>query len=143
MPAGVTYDADSETLILGDGRFTGVTPAVRAYAVGGRNVIDSWVNYRKAEPGGKKTSPLDLVHEETWPADWSRELIDLLTVLRRLTDLEPQQDALLTEILAGTTLTMDELAAAGTAWPLTKKHRAVHRSLFKGPGCFDLDGTTS
>lgn len=141
MPDDVTYDSGAETLILGDGRFTGVPPAVREYAVGGRNVIDSWVNYRKAEPGGKKTSPLDRIHEDTWPTEWSRELIDLLTVLRRLTDLEPRQNELLMGILAGHTLTMDDLAEAGTAWPLTKKHRAVRRSLFNGRDGFGLTDT--
>jgi hypothetical protein len=90
---------------------------VWAYAFGGRNVLKSWFNYRKAVPGGKKTSPLDYVHVDTWPGEWTTELIDLITVLARLVDLEAEQANLLADILAGAVLTADGLAAEGVRWP--------------------------
>lgn len=140
MPQGVNYDADTETLILGDGHFSGVTPAMRAYAVGKRNIIDSWVSYRKADPGGRRSSPLDEIHETRWPSEWSRELIDLLTVLRRLTDLEPEQNEVLSEILAGGTLSMSDLAEAGVAWPMTKRSRSARHATPIDPDTLDIAG---
>lgn len=126
MPTDVTYDAARAVVVLGDGEFGPVRPQVWDYAVGGRNVIKSWVNYRKAVPGGKKTSPLDHIHVEEWDPDWTAEFIDLLTVLTRLVDLEDDQGKLLASILAGPVLTMTDLATAGTRWPAKSADRRPH-----------------
>jgi hypothetical protein len=123
MPAGVTYDAARKIVVLGDGEFGPVTPAVWSYAVGGKNVIKSWVNYRKDEPGGKKTSPLDNVHVDVWDADWTREFVDLLTVLTRLVELEPQQEDLLDQVLDGEMLSMADLSDKGVCWPVANTDR--------------------
>ncbi|MEE6294721.1 type ISP restriction/modification enzyme [Georgenia wangjunii] len=117
MPTGVDYDAKRAVVVLGDGEFGPVRPEVWDYAVGGKNVIKSWVNYRKAVPGGKKTSPLDHMHVDMWDPNWTTEFIDLLTVLTRLVELEPAQSDLLDRVLAGPVLTMDDLRAAGVRWP--------------------------
>lgn len=117
MPLAIGYDAASQVLTLGDGLWGPVIPEVWAYTVGGKNVLKSWFNYRKAVPGGKKTSPLDYVHVDTWPAEWTTELIDLITVLARLVDLEAEQAELLADVLAGPMLTSDGLAAEGVHWP--------------------------
>jgi hypothetical protein len=90
---------------------------VWVYTVGGRNVLRSWFNYRKAVPGGKKTSPLDCVHVDAWPREWTIELIDLLTVLTRLVELEVDQAKLLDDILAGHVFTSDAVAEQGIRWP--------------------------
>lgn len=123
MPAAIAYDAASQVLDLGDGKWGPVIPGVWEYAVGGKNVLKSWFNYRKAVPGGKKTSPLDYVHVGEWPAEWTTELIDLLTVLTRLVDLEAEQARLLDDILAGALLTMDSLATEGVRWPAAPSDR--------------------
>jgi hypothetical protein len=117
MPDTIAYDANTETVSLGDGQWGPVRPEVWAYTVGGKNVLRSWFNYRKTVPGGKKTSPLDYIHVDVWPAEWTIEFIDLLTVLTRLVDLEPDQAKLLDDVLAGDVLTMDALAAEGVRWP--------------------------
>lgn len=129
LPATMTYDAASQTLTLGTGTFSPVIPQAWEYAVGGKNVLKSWFNYRKAEPGGKKTSPLDYIHVDTWDADWTGELIDLLTVLTRLVALEPAQADLLARILEGPILTSSDLAAAGVRWPTTPADRKPRKSL--------------
>jgi Type ISP C-terminal specificity domain/N-6 DNA Methylase len=128
MPEEMSYDADTKTLRLGDGAWGPVTSAVIGYEVGDRNVLKSWFNYRKKEPTGRKSSPLDDIHVEEWPSDWTVELIDLLTVLTRLVELEPAQADLLERILAGPIITKDELAERGVKWPTTKKDRAPRRS---------------
>lgn len=123
MPTAVTYDANRAVVRLGDGEFGPVRPEVWEYTVGGKNVINSWVNYRKAEPGGKKTSPLDDMHVDSWDPNWTSEFIDLLTVLTRLVDLEPAQAALLERIVDAPLLTMDDLTDAGVKWPTSPADR--------------------
>lgn len=132
MPEEMTYDAITQTLKLGSGKWKPVRPEVFNYAVGGRNVLKSWFNYRKKNPTGRKTSPLDDIHVEEWPSEWTVELIDLLTVLTRLVELEPAQADLLDRILAGPIATKENLAERGVKWPTTKKDRAPHRGLGSG-----------
>jgi len=127
MPEVMTYDPARTVVTLGDGEFGPVTPEVWEYAVGGKNVLKSWFNYRKKVPGGKKTSPLDYIHVDTWDPDWTTEFIDLLTVLTRLVELEPAQADLLERILAARLLTMDELRTAGVRWPTKPADRRPHR----------------
>ena len=57
LPDGVSYDGEAEQIVLGTGRWGPVRREVFDYAVGGKNVVRSWVNYRKVAPGGKKSSP--------------------------------------------------------------------------------------
>jgi hypothetical protein len=130
MPETMAYDADTQILRLGDGEWGPVKPEVVDYTVGGRNVLKSWFNYRKKNPTGRKSSPLDDIHAEEWPSEWTVELIDLLTVLTRLVELEPAQADLLDRILAGPIATRDELAERGVIWPTTRKDRAPRRTGF-------------
>lgn len=110
MPSTMTYDAERHVLMVGDGEFGPVSAAVWDYAVGGKNVLKSWFNYRKAEPGGRKGSPLDDVHVTTWPSEWNSELLDVISVLQQLVDLEPEQAEVLAKVLAGDILTTMRLA---------------------------------
>jgi hypothetical protein len=96
------------------------------------NVLGSWFNYRKKDPGGKKTTELDRTNPITWDPDWTAEAIDLITVLTRLVELEPAQADLLNQVLAGDLLTMGDLQTAGTRWPGSsndRKPRFSYKSL--------------
>lgn len=117
MPTGIAYDAGTATIRLGDGEWSGVSEEVRRYEVGGRNVIDSWVGYRRAVPAGKRRSPLSDIVMTTWPAEWSVEFSELLSAITQLVDLELEQETLLNSILLGRKLSQHDLAEAGTAWP--------------------------
>jgi hypothetical protein len=117
MPLAVSYDAEQGTLHLGAGTWSGVTEEVRQYSIGGRNVIDSWVGYRKADPAGKRRSPLSDFVVTTWPAEWSMEFSELLSVITQLLDLELEQETLLGSILLAPKLSRAELAATGVQWP--------------------------
>ena len=117
MPDSVSYDESRGIVTLGDGQFGPVVPEVWSFTVGGKNVIKSWTNYRKAEPGGKKSSPLDYIHVAKWDPDWTTEFVDLLTVLTRLVELEPSQESLLKDILAGPLVNSDDLREGGVQWP--------------------------
>lgn len=70
-----------------------------------------------------QTSPLDDIHIDRWPHEWVTELNELLTALRRVTDLEPEQAVLLDRILDGPTITVAELTASGVQFPKTTKDR--------------------
>jgi len=123
MPEIMSYDSRVQTITIGDGEFGPVRRSVWDYAVGGKNVVKSWFNYRKKDPGGKKTSPLDYIHVAAWDPDWTTEFIDLLTVLDRLVELEPSQAAVLQSVLAGDLISIDGLAASGTRWPTSQSDR--------------------
>lgn len=123
MPTTLAYDEQASQVRLGDAAWGPVDRAIFDYAVGGRNVLKSWFNYRKAVPGGKKTSPLDEMHVEQWPAEWSAELTDLLSLLGRLVASEPAQASLLERILAGPLLTTTTLTEHGVRWPQLPKDR--------------------
>lgn len=146
MPDEMSYDAQTQALTLGTGSWAPVSPAVRAYTVGGREVLDSWFNLRKRNPTikrTKKTSPLADLHPTSWPTEWTVELNDLLTLLSRLVELEDHQASLLTSILATRMATSAELHEAGAEWPTMKKQRTVRLSVSRDGGLVfgDTEGT--
>ncbi|WP_406499636.1 hypothetical protein OG936_33490 [Streptomyces sp. NBC_00846] len=129
LPETLAYDADRQAVVMGDGEFGPVTRQVWDYAVGGRNVIKSWFDYRKKEPGGRRSSPLDDVNATVWDPDWTGEFLDLLSVLTRLVDLEPQQAQTLEAILTRGITTLDDFTAAGVRWPQSTANRKPRFSL--------------
>lgn len=140
MPEVLSYDAETREVRLGAGSWGPVDQSVFDYAVGGKNVIKSWFNYRKRIPGGKKTSPLDHINVEEWPTDWSVELTDLLTVLTRLVVLEPDQAELLERVMAGPLMTITELAEHGVRWPTLKADRKPRYSVVSTPDTLVFGG---
>ncbi|MFD4259047.1 type ISP restriction/modification enzyme [Streptomyces sp. NPDC058534] len=128
LPAEIKYAEMTETLHLGSGQFGPVPPEVWAYDVGGMQIVKKWFGYRKAKPNSRKTSPLDDIHAESWPAEWSTELMELLSVLRRLVELEPAQQVLLERVVAGSVITESDLTKAGIL-PVGAKTRKPRRRL--------------
>ncbi|WP_329625311.1 N-6 DNA methylase [Streptomyces sp. NBC_01255] len=126
VPEKMRYDVDTRTLHVGDGTFAPVPEAVWSYDVGGMHVVTKWFGYRKARPSSKRTSPLDDIHVDVWPAEWTMELIELLSVLRRLTDLAPAQSELLHEVLAGPVLTRSQMVAS-CVLPVKEASRKARR----------------
>ncbi|MEV7345865.1 type ISP restriction/modification enzyme [Streptomyces sp. NPDC093544] len=143
LPARMRYEPESETLHVGDGTFSPVTEAVWTYDVGGMEIVKKWFGYRKASPNSKRTSPLDDIHVESWPPEWTGELIELLSLLRRLTDLAPAQAELLAGILAGPTVTQKDLQSASVlpVRPAARKARLrATGGLFDDPGSGSVGG---
>jgi hypothetical protein len=83
----------------------------------------SWFNHRKSKPGGRKSSPLAEINAVSWPANWTAEFIDVLTVLTRLVALEPTQGEILDALMRGPLLSMQTLAAEGVKWPTAAADR--------------------
>ncbi|MFH8590931.1 type ISP restriction/modification enzyme [Streptomyces rimosus] len=144
LPSTITYDDEHECLIIAGGIFTGVTPRMRAYATGGRNVLDSWFAYRGSRTTGKVTSELDRERPEHWEYAWSRELVEILAVLSHLTAFESRQAELLTRIVAAPLIDVAELNRRGILPVPERSERARttpdHAFL---PGMESVDGQPS
>lgn len=128
VPSEIHYAEMNRTLYLGAGFVSPVPTEVWNYDVGGMQIVKKWFGYRKANPNSRKTSPLDDLHVHSWPSSWSRELMELLSVLRRLTDLAPVQQELLDRILAGPKVTVADLEKAAIL-PVSDKARRPRRQL--------------
>ncbi len=119
MPHDLDYDPGGQVLKFGSGRIENVSPAVRAYEVSGKTVLDQWWSYRrenreKPSMGDRRPhSPLSGVQPTEWPSDYTTELLKVLRVLTRLVALEPAQAALLAKIVEKPTLDADALMGAG------------------------------
>ncbi|GGK91145.1 hypothetical protein Ppa06_58450 [Planomonospora parontospora subsp. parontospora] len=112
MPDEVSYDPETATLHVGAGCITPVRPDVWAYEVAGWRVVKRWCDYRKKNPAGRKSSPLDEIHAEEWPAEFTTELLQLLHVLTLCVELEPEQADLLDRICSGPLITVADLEEA-------------------------------
>jgi Type ISP C-terminal specificity domain/N-6 DNA Methylase len=123
LPDSISYDASTQTMRLGAGEWGPVIPEAWAFTVDGKSVLKSWYNYRKACPGGRKSSPLDETHPIAWQSNWTTELTDLLTVLTRLVELQPGQSDLLARVTSGETFSVADLRADQVRWPISKQDR--------------------
>ena len=105
-PEKFEYNEATETLRVGDGEFKPVSPEVYEFEVSGLKVAHSWLGYRIREPKGKKSSPLDSINTDKWPAEFTTEL---LWVLEATVAEYPKQAKLLDEIVRGPCFKADEL----------------------------------
>jgi hypothetical protein len=101
-PDAMGYDAQEEVLSLGDGRISPVPPAAWDFEVGGVRVLELWFERRtaEAEPG-----TLEAIRPASWPQEWTSELLELITVLALLGELQDEQR----ELKVGAEITRDEL----------------------------------
>ena len=117
----LTYDGANQALsITGNtngnpakGTIANVAEEVFAYSTATMNVLESWFTYRRHEPGGKKTSPLDELNPVSWPTHYTEDLIDLLHILTLLVAERPAQETLLDAVLANDQITRDALDKGG------------------------------
>jgi hypothetical protein len=144
MPDTIDYDETRGRLLIGQGYVERVTLAMWAYEVSGKHVLRQWFSYRKANRErpiiGDRRQPSKLgdIQPDHWLAEYTTELINLLHVLGRLIELEPAQAALLERVCAGTTITADELRAAGAlAVPAGSTRRAGAAEADDHPRLFD------
>ena len=107
LPARMDYDAARQRLIIGKGFVEHVTPAMRAYEISGKNVLDQWFSYRRLDRtrpviGDRRPpSPLEQIQPEGWLAEYTVDLLNLLNVLGRLIVLEPAQADLMSRVCDG------------------------------------------
>ena len=112
-PAGHSYAPGTRMLRVGDGEFSPVAPEVWNYAVSGMQVVKSWLDRRKRDPVGRKSSQLDKIGPERWT--FTEELLALLWTLEATVALQPEGAALLDEICAGPLFAASELPSPSAA----------------------------
>ncbi|MFD9884067.1 type ISP restriction/modification enzyme [Streptomyces alboflavus] len=86
-PRTLAYDADEETLVVGEsGVISPVPAAAWDFRVSGVRVLELWFDRRTAdaEPGS-----LEAVRPAAWPQEWTSQLLELVTVLALLAAEEP------------------------------------------------------
>jgi len=119
FPSGLIYDDEARRLYIGEGFIDNVSPAVRAYEVSGKTIIDQWFSYRRLDRtrpiiGDRRPpSPLEKIQPDRWPASYTEDLINLLHVLTLLTRMEADQADLLERICAGPLIDAEILRADG------------------------------
>jgi hypothetical protein len=109
MPDAISYDEATRTLHVGNGQIGPVSPEAWAYETSGMKIIRKWFGYRKKNPAGRRSSPLDDVNAEYWPSRYTTELLELLNVLEMCADIEPRQADVLEQICEGPLITMADL----------------------------------
>ena len=119
MPDSISYNAAAQRLQIGNGFIEPVPSAVWHYQVSGKQVLVQWFSYRKKNRerpiiGDRRPpSPLGDIQPETWLAEYTTELLNVLNVLGGLVDLEPAQSALLDRICAAPLIDDAALRQAG------------------------------
>ncbi len=108
-PETFEYIEEKKQLRVGDGLFEPVAPEVWQFSVSGLQVVRSWLSYRMKEGAGRRSSPLDDIRPETWPAAFTEELCRLLWIIEQTLELTPTLTTLLEEIIEGPIFTADEL----------------------------------
>jgi len=143
MPDEIEYDASKQHLIVGGGYIENVTPAMWSYEVSGKQVILQWFSYRKKDRARpiigdrRKPSELGEVQPDHWLAEYTAELLNVLHVLGRLIELEPEQDGLLKRIVEGPTISVADLTAAGAMAKPVVPDRKRTRGEAETPSLFE------
>ena len=114
-PEGYEYDAVTRTLRVGGtssaktGEFAPIAPEIWEFSVSGYSIVKSWLDRRKREPSGRKSSPLDRIRPARW--DFTQELLELLWVLEATLAMREEGEALLDRVCAGPLFSADDLPA--------------------------------
>ncbi|WP_328783830.1 DNA methyltransferase [Streptomyces canus] len=103
-PLTLDYDRNEEALLLDEGRISPVPPKAWDFEAGGVRVLEQWFTARVTEP---EPGTLSAIRPATWPQPWTSELLELITVLALLADLQPLQDE------SAPRITASDLRAAG------------------------------
>ena len=96
------------TISFGKARCENVEKRVFDYTIGGNQVLGLWAKYRLKKPVVRRSSSLNDIVQREWPAAWSEEYERLLYTLTHLVHLEPAQEKLLDEVLAGEQIFREE-----------------------------------
>jgi len=107
FPDTIDHDAAKRRLKIGTGYIENVPSEVWAYEVSGKQVLRQWFSYRKKDRekpqiGDRRPpSALGEIQPDHWLPEYTTELLNVINVLGLLVKLEPQQAALLDEIVDG------------------------------------------
>lgn len=129
LPSTLVHDPQEEVLFLGSGRISPVPSGAWEFPAGGVRVLEAWVARRTGAATDGVEPPeagsLAALRPADWLQEWTSELLELITVLTLLAELEPQRAELAARTADGPRLTAVELRAAGILpAPLTARRPA-------------------
>ncbi len=127
-PEEFHYDEATQTLHVGEGKFAPVARDVWEYEISGFRPVASWLGYRMKNRRGRKSSPLDDIGPETWPARFTTELLELLGVIEHSLEVHEQQAQVLERILGGRLFSENELPLATGTTRRTPRRREDRRT---------------
>jgi hypothetical protein len=144
MPDEITHDSAAGVLHIGAGRICNVTTEMFSYNVSGMNVLAKWFSYRRKNRdrpiiGGRRVSPLLEIQAESWKAEYTTELIDLLNVIGLLVELEREQADLLDSVLQGAIVTADDLVETGVLPVSATARKPPADQVTQQPDMLDFD----
>ncbi|MGB3752300.1 MAG: type ISP restriction/modification enzyme [Parerythrobacter sp.] len=117
----ISYDEESGTIQVGDGRVGGVRSEVWNFSVSGMQVVPKWLGYRTRKGTGKAVSSdsaLDHIRPTEWADEWNDEFLDLLRILT----LTVNRQAMLSELL-GTICDGELISAADLPDPAPEQRK--------------------
>ncbi|MDR3220445.1 MAG: DNA methyltransferase, partial [Candidatus Accumulibacter sp.] len=116
LPEAFAYDETRRVVCVGGGEFGPVPLGVWDYEVSGLKVVQSWLGYRMKRRKGRKSSPLDGITPAAWTSEYTSEFLRLLNLLARTLEIQPQQAALLDDVLNGDLLEAREFGNVPPQW---------------------------
>ena len=135
IPDTMAYDPVTQVISIGEGRIGPVLPEVWGYAVGRLPVLQKWFTYRRANPPGRKGSPLDEIRATAWEQSRTDELLTLIHTLTMVVAEHAGQEQLLARVVAGPLVTADALRQAGVLPPPDTARKRIPR--VQAPTLFD------
>ena len=108
-PESFTYDARKGSLGVGSGGVEPVPAAVWDFKVSGLSVVRSWLNFRMARGGGRKSSALDQIRPRQWSVAFTKELLELVWILEATIEGYSEQTKLFRRVVERECFTAKEL----------------------------------
>ncbi|MGW4198006.1 type ISP restriction/modification enzyme [Streptomyces sp. NPDC005004] len=109
-PGTVSYDPDTETLCLDEGRISPVPRSAWEHEVSEVRTLEAWFTARTTAPA---PGTLSAIRPASWPQPWTSELLELITVLTLLAEIAPAR----AELKVTSPLTAADLQEAGVLPP--------------------------
>ena len=144
LPDTMSYDQSKKRLVVGGGYVENVPPEIWNYEVSGKQVLTQWFSYRKLNrakpPMGDKRPPSELckIQVDSWPAEYTTELLNVLHVLGRLVELEKPQAKLLAKVCASATISTEELQAGEALAAPDARRKSLTTDSTESPTLFPM-----
>ncbi|MFI6090336.1 type ISP restriction/modification enzyme [Streptomyces sp. NPDC051218] len=110
-PAEISYDADEEALCVDAGRISPVPREAWEFEVSGVRVLELWFARRTETGEAGSPEALEAIRPAEWPQAWTSELLELITALALLAELQPLRAELTGDL--GSRVTASALRRAG------------------------------
>ena len=108
-PESFAYDTRDGSLRVGSGAIAPVPETVWDFTVSGLSVVRSWLSFRMARGGGRKSSPLDQFRPQQWSVAFTKELLELIWVLESTTAGYEDQTQLFQMVVESECFTAEDL----------------------------------